>query len=87
MNKIFLSGVFAFGAVLAPALANDVEAFCVGFAEGNGWDTEPCSCVGDVASGDQSVADAVLALETAEDVDLMDDAVKEALSVCFPENV
>ncbi len=85
MKKTILAGVFAISTAVAPAFANDVEAFCVDFAGGNGWDTEPCSCVGDVASSDQSVADAVLSLESAEDVDLMDDSVKEALSVCFPE--
>ena len=85
MKKTILAGVFAVSTALAPAFANDVESFCVDFAGGNGWDTEPCSCVGDVAAGDQSVADAILALESAEDVDGMDDSVKEALSVCFPE--
>ena len=85
MGKILLSGLIALGAIATPALANDVEAFCVEFAGGQGWDTEPCSCVGDVASGDDAVAEAVLALETPEDVDAMDDSVKESLSVCFPE--
>jgi len=85
MEKMIAAGALALGVMVSPASANDVEAFCVDFAGGNGWDTEPCSCVGDVAAGDQSVADAVLALETPEDVDVMDDGVKEALSVCFPE--
>ena len=65
--------------------ANETEAFCVEFAGGNGWDTEPCSCVGEVAEGDASVKEEILALSSAEDVDLMSDATKEALSVCFPE--
>ena len=85
MKNLMIAAVIAAPMAFGAASANETEAFCVEFAGGNGWDTEPCSCVGEVAEGDASVKEEILALSSAEDVDLMSDATKEALSVCFPE--
>jgi hypothetical protein len=86
MNKLFLSGAVALGLMATPALANDVEAHCEALTSGEGKSSEPCSCVGDVAAGDQAVADAVLALGSTDEAEGMDDSVKEALAVCFPQD-
>ncbi len=85
MNKLLLSAVFAVGVVATPAFAGDVEAHCEALTAEGGVGNEACSCVGDVASGNQDVADAVLGLGSVDDADGMDDSVKEALSICFPE--
>jgi hypothetical protein len=86
MHKLLYAAAFAVAAISASAYANETEDFCVEFAGGNGWDTSPCSCVGEVAEGDSSVKEEILALSSAEDVDYLSDSTKEALSVCFPEN-
>ena len=84
MNKLIISTILAAGLTTSVAIANETEAFCVEFAGGNGWDTEPCGCVGEVGEADPAVKEALLALSAPEDVDALDDSVKEALSVCFP---
>lgn len=86
MNKLLLGAVFVGAAVVMPASANETETFCEGFASDNGWDTGPCSCVGEVGEADASVKDAILALSTPEDVDAMDQSVKDELAHCFPED-
>jgi len=86
MGKLFLSGVVALGVMASPAFANEVTAHCEALTSGEDISSEPCSCVGDVASGNPAVADAVLALGSTDEAEGMDDSVKEALSICFPQD-
>ena len=85
MKKLFCAAGAAVCVAFAPASANETEAFCVDFASSNGWDTSPCSCVGDVADANPDVKATVLALTSPEDVEAMDQSVKDKLSVCFPQ--
>ena len=86
MKKLLMAAAAAGAAVMASASANETEEFCNDFTAAHGIDSTPCSCVGEVGEADSAVKEAVLALTAPEDADLMDDAVKEALSVCFPDN-
>ena len=87
MKKIVLVAAFMGGAVAMPASAGETEDFCIGFVTSNDMgSTEPCSCVGDVGDANSNVKDAILALSGPEDVDAMDQSVKDELSHCFPES-
>ncbi len=86
MKKLFCAAGIAAAAVFAPAMANETEAFCVEFASANGWDTEPCACVGEVAEANPDVKAVILALKTPEDVEAMDQSVKDEIAACFPES-
>lgn len=83
--KFVAAAALAASFAAAPAFANETEDFCVAFASGNGWDTSPCSCVGEVGEANADVKAEVLALVSPEDTDAMSDATKQALSVCFPD--
>ncbi len=86
MRKMILVAALFGAATILPAAANETEDFCVDFASGNGWDTEPCACVGDVGEANSDVKDVILALSSPEDVDAMDQSVKDELAHCFPES-
>ena len=86
MKKMLIAATAAGAALLASASANETEAFCNDFTATHGLDSAPCACVGEVGEADSAVKEAVLALTAPEEADLMDDSVKEALSVCFPED-
>ncbi len=86
MNKIILPALGASAFFVAPAMANETEAFCVDFATEHELGTEPCPCIGEVGEADPDVKAAILALTHPDETDSWDDATKEALSVCFPEN-
>lgn len=83
--KRLIAAALAASFASAPAFANETEDFCVAFAGGNGWDTEPCSCVGEVGEANADVKAEILALVAPEDTEAMSDATKQALSVCFPD--
>lgn len=86
MNKLIVTAAFIGAAVVMPASAGETEDFCIDFVTSNDMGgTEPCSCVGDVGDANSDVKDAVLALSTPEDVDAMDQSVKDELAHCFPE--
>jgi len=70
--------------VVAPVSANDVADYCTSFAESNEMSSEPCSCIGELSESNADIADAVLALETKEDVQAIDPAVLEAIQDCLP---
>lgn len=85
MLKVVTAAAAAGAAVFSLASANESEAFCVEFASGNGWDTEPCACVGEVMESDAGVKAEILGFSTAEDVEGMSESTKEAISACFPQ--
>lgn len=85
MLRMMTSAIAAGAALLAVANASESEAFCIDFATGNGWDTTPCACVGEVMESDAAVKAEIFGFSTAEDVEAMTDATKQAIAACFPE--
>lgn len=85
MKKLILAVLVAGAAVTLPAFANETEDFCNAFATEFDLGTEACSCVGEVGEANPDVKAAVLALTHPDETDAWDDATKEKLSICFPQ--
>lgn len=86
MKNIILPALIAGAAFAAPAFANETEDFCTAFATKFGMGTEQCSCVGEVGEANPDLKAAILALTDPSDADAWDGALKEKLSVCFPQD-
>lgn len=79
------ASTFAFGAMLAPAAAADIEERCTNFVEENELDYTGCACLGEKADADEDLKEAILALETREDFENMPDEVREVFIECGEE--
>lgn len=76
---------FIAAALALPAMANDVEDQCVAYTAENDGDPSGCACLGDAASKDPALADAIAMIETPEDLETAPDSVKAAVGACWPE--
>ncbi len=81
--KKYLIAAAAAGLLASPALAGDLEEFCVGYTTENEIDPSGCSCLAETADG--SVAEEIMAVASQEDVDNLSDASREAIGACWPD--
>ena len=86
MKRVILIAALGVAAIAAPAVANETEDFCVAFATDHEIGTEPCSCIGEVGEANPDLKEAILALTSPDEVEGWDDALKEKIGVCFPQD-
>lgn len=74
-------------AVTTPAFAfaNDTADACRDYVAANGGDDAGCDCLGDAASSDPALADALAAITTPADLEAASEETKEAIAACFPQ--
>lgn len=84
MKNLMIAGVMLAPFLIAPANANETEDFCVAFATENGWDTEPCACIGEAADSNPDAKAEILSFTSPEDAEAMSQSTKETIAHCFP---
>lgn len=82
MKKLMIAALAA-GFVAAPAMASELEDFCVAYTTENDGDPSGCSCLAETA--DASMTEELMAVASQEDVDNLSDASKEAIASCWPD--
>ena len=82
MKLIILSALVL---AASPALANDTADACRNYVAENGGDASGCDCLGEAASKDPSLAEAIAGVKTPADLEALDDSSKEAIQACFPQ--
>ena len=82
MKKLLIA-VAAAGFSLAPALASDLESYCVDYVSQNGGDTSGCSCLAETADADATAE--LLQVQSDADVEALSDNAKAAIAACFPD--
>ncbi|MEZ5920884.1 MAG: hypothetical protein R3C60_05975 [Parvularculaceae bacterium] len=70
----------------APAFANETADNCRAYVAENGGDDSGCACLGDAASDNSALADALAAIKTPDDLEATDDDTKAAIAACFPDS-
>jgi hypothetical protein len=85
MLKILSLSAFAAACLMAPAYANETADACRGYVAENGGDASGCDCLGDAAASDATLADALAAIATPDDLDAADEATKAAIAACYPD--
>lgn len=85
MKKLIVAAIVG-AAFAAPAFANEVAEQCEAYIAENGGDASGCSCLGDAADADPSLADAIMAIATPADLEAADETTKEAIRACFPSS-
>ncbi len=83
MMKQFAAAALAIGFVTAPAMAEDLESYCVAYTTEAGGDPAGCSCLAEAA--DATMAEELMTVASQEDVDGLSDASKEAIASCWPD--
>lgn len=86
MMKTISAALIAAAFVVAPAAANETADACRAYVAENGGDAAGCDCLGNAASGDQALANALAAIETPEDLEAADEATKSAVAACYPDS-
>jgi hypothetical protein len=69
----------------SPALANETADACRSYVAENGGDASGCDCLGEAASKDPKLAEAISGVKSPADLEALDDSAKEAIRACFPE--
>lgn len=82
--KITFAALWVVAFVATPASANQSADQCRAYISENGGDPSGCDCLGDAAAADQTLADALSAIESPEDLDAASDDTKAAIAACFP---
>ena len=77
-----IAAIVAASFALSPAVASDLEGYCVEYATGSGGDASGCSCLADAA--DASMTEELMAVASEADLEGLSDASKEALATCWP---
>ncbi len=80
--KKLMTAVFAASFVLTPALAGDLEGYCVEYTTSSGGDPSGCACLAEQA--DASMTEELMAVASEADLENLSDASKEALATCWP---
>ena len=86
MLKTVCSAALAAAFIIAGASANDTADHCRAYVAENGGDASGCDCLGEAADDDASLADALDAIDTPDDLEAADDTTKEAIAACFPDS-
>lgn len=81
--KLIVFSVFAF--VASPAFANETADACRNYVAQNGGDASGCDCLGEAASKDADLAEAIARVRTPADLEALDESAKEAIRACFPQ--
>jgi hypothetical protein len=82
--KKFIITALAAGLAVSPALAGDLEEYCVAYTTENAGDPSGCSCLSD--SADDTMAAELMAVESEADIEALSDASKEAIAACWPDS-
>ena len=82
MKKLAIAALAA-GLFISPAMADDLESYCVSYAEANSGDDSGCACLADRA--DASMTEELLGVESDADIEGLSDASKEAIAACWPD--
>ena len=85
MKNLMMASLALAPFFVAPAFASVTEDHCIALTEAEGLGSEACACVGEVGDANPGVEAEVLALSSTDEANLMSDATKEALAVCFPQ--
>ena len=80
--NITSAAALALAAMTAPSFANEVEESCEEFTEEYETGYEGCTCLGEKADADADLEEAILSIETPEDLEEADDFVLEAIEAC-----
>lgn len=84
MKKIVLGAVLL-GFGLSPAFAsNESYDHCMAFADANGLDPEPCSCIAENIGNDADLLAEQAGLETEADIGEASVELQEAINSCVP---
>lgn len=84
MLKLISGALVAAAFLAAPAGANDTADSCRAYVSENGGDASGCDCLGEAASSDGALADALAAIEGPDDLEAASDQTKQAIAACFP---
>ena len=81
---LFLFCIFAgVGPAGAAQSGGEIADGCKAFAEENGTDPSGCDCLGAAAAEDEALFEALLTIETEEDMDALAPAHRETIAACF----
>ena len=83
--KRILIGAVILGFGLSPAFASD-ESYdhCTAFADANGLDPAPCSCIAENIGDDADLLAEQAALKTEEDIGNASAELQDAINACVP---
>ena len=73
-----------FRIALAPSVADDIAEGCKAFAAENGTDASGCNCLGAAAAEDDTLFEALLTIEAADDMEALKPDHRAAVDACFP---
>ncbi|MEL6363482.1 MAG: hypothetical protein AAFR11_01415 [Pseudomonadota bacterium] len=76
------AAALGFSAMVSTAFANEVENHCEAFSAKYDTGYGGCACLGEKADADADLKDAILAIETPEDLDAAPDFVQAAIEEC-----
>ena len=82
LTYVASAAALAFGTMLAPAAANEVQEACEEFSETYETGYTGCACLGEKAEADADLKEAILAIETPEDLEAADESVTQAVADC-----
>ena len=71
-----------FAAMISTASANEVEEACEAYTAQYGTGYEGCACLGEKAEADADLKEAILAIQSPEDLEAAPDFVQEAIQEC-----
>lgn len=83
MKKLIITVIVA-GFAMAPAIASELEDYCLDYTAANAGDPSGCSCLAD--SADDSMAEELMSVESDADIEALSDASKEAIAACWPDS-
>ena len=81
--KKLVTAIITAGFAISPALASELEEYCVAYTSENGGDPSGCSCLAE--SSDDSMAEELMAVQSEEDIEALSEASKAAISACWPD--
>ncbi len=81
MMKQLAAIVLGVSFVATPALANDLEAQCVAYANETNGDASGCSCLAKAA--DDGMAEELMAVQSEADIEGLSQASKDAIASCW----
>lgn len=86
MRYAIILGLAAAAALAGPAMANDVEDQCRAYTAENDGDPSGCACLGEAASKDPALAEAIQSIQTPEDLEAAPESVQAAVGACWPQS-
>ncbi len=83
MIKQIAAAGLVFSLFSGPALAEDLESYCVAYTTEAGGDSSGCSCLAESADADMTAE--LMTVASEADIEGLSDASKEALDACWPD--